>query len=135
MTPQASDGRRPRLIRRGDGRPRRLPEQIANAGGPAPWQAARAEAIRIHEGVVHRRIPHITTPGTRSLSPDLYEWLMGWPAEWAAVDGLSPADRIRLAGNGVCPRQAAAGILGCLDELDPLQGHWFNEFKDGIIRP
>ena len=69
------------------------------------------------------------------MSPDLYEWLMGWPAGWTDVDGLTPADRIRLAGNGVCPRQAAAGILECLDELDPIQGHWTNEFRDGIIRP
>lgn len=23
------------------------------------------------------------------MSPDLYEWLMGWPHGWAAVDGLS----------------------------------------------
>lgn len=134
MAPQASDGRRATILKR-SGSPRRLPEQIANAGGPAPWQAARADAIRVHEAVVRRRIPRITTPGTQSLSPDLYEWLMGWPAGWAAADGLGPADRIRLAGNGVCPRQAAAGIIGCLDELDPAKGHWTNEFRDGIIRP
>ena len=132
MTPQAMDGKHPQLIPR---RPRRLPEQIADAGGPAPWQAARASAIRIHENTVRRRIPHITTPGANRVSPDLYEWLMGWPAGWTDVDGLTPADRIRLAGNGVCPRQAAAGILECLDELDPIQGHWHNEFEDGIIRP
>lgn len=132
MTPQAMDGKHPQLILR---RPRRLPEQIAAAGGPAPWQAARADAIRIHEGTVRRRIPRITTPGTNRVSPDLYEWLMGWPAGWSDVDGLSPADRIRLAGNGVCPRQAAAGILECLDELDPIPGHWTGEFRDGIIQP
>lgn len=132
MTPQAMDGKHPQLIPR---RPRRLPEQIANSGGPAPWQAARADAIRIHEGVVHRRIPHITTPGTNRVSPDLYEWLMGWPAGWAAVPGLTSADRIRLAGNGVCPRQAAASIIDCLDKLDLILGHWANELKDGIVRP
>lgn len=134
MTPQASDSRRAMILKR-KGSPRRLPEQVGNAGGPAPWQAARADAIRIHENTVRRRIPCITTPGTRNLSPDLYEWLMGWPAGWAAAPGLTDADRIRLAGNGVCPRQAAAGILECLDELDPIQGHWRNESKDGIIRP
>ena len=133
MTPQASDSRHATALKR-LGNPRRLPEQVANAGGPAPWQAARADAIRIHETAVRRRIPHLTTPGTQSLSPDLYEWLMGWPAGWADVPGLTAADRIRLAGNGVCPRQAAAGIIDCLDELDPIQGHWANEFKDGIIR-
>lgn len=132
MTPQAMDGKHPQLIPR---RPRRLPEQIAAAGGPAPWQAARADAIRIHEATARRRIPRITTPGTQSLSPDLYEWLMGWPAGWTDVDGLTAADRIRLAGNGVCPRQAAAGIIDCLDELDPIPAHWANEFRDGIIQP
>ena len=45
------------------------------------------------------------------------------------------ADRIRLAGNGVCPRQAAAGITDCLDKLD-----WQNRLRleppwDGIVRP
>lgn len=133
MTPQASDSRRATILKR-QGSPRRLPEQVANAGGPVSWQIARADAIRIHEAIVRRRIPRITTPGTRSLSPDLYEWLMGWPAGWTAVGGLNSADRIRLAGNGVCPRQAAAGVLDCLDELDLVEGHWFNEFKDGIIR-
>lgn len=134
MTPQASDGRRATLQKR-KGSPRRLPEQIANAGGPAPWQAARADAIRIHENTVRRRIPHLTTPGTQSLSPDLYEWLMGWPAGWTDVPRLLAPQRIKLAGNGVCPRQAAAGILDCLDGLDPIQGHWSNEFRDGIIQP
>ena len=86
-------------------------------------------------GRPRRRIPRITTPGANSLSPDLYEWLMGWPAGWTAVPGLTDADRIRLAGNGVCPRQAAAGIIDCLDELDLVRGHWADEFQDGIIRP
>ena len=134
MTPQASDSRHATVLMR-QGSPRRLPEQVANAGGPAPWQAARADAIRIHEAAVRRRIPNITTPGARSLSPDLYEWLMGWPAGWTAAADLSAPQRIKLAGNGVCPRQAAAGILECLDGLDPAQGHWLNEFRDGIVRP
>ena len=132
MTPQAMDGKHPQLIPR---RPRRLPEQIADAGGPAPWQAARADAIRIHENIVRRRVPHITTPSTNRVSPDLYEWLMGWPAGWTAMDGLTPADRIRLCGNGVCPRQAAEAIIDSLDELALIPGHWANGFRDGIIRP
>ena len=134
MTPQASDSRRATVLKRRS-YPRRLPEQIAAAGGPALWQAARADAIRIHEATVRRRIPRITTPGTNRVSLDMYEWLMGWPAGWTAVPGRTPADRIRLAGNGVCPRQAAAAIIDCLDELDPIPGHWANEFRDGIIQP
>lgn len=134
LTPQASDSRRATILQR-LGAPRRLPEQIGNAGGPAPWQAARADAIRIHEATVHRRIPPITTPGTKSLSPSLYEWLMGWPDGWTAVPGLLAPQRIKLAGNGVCPRQAAAGILDCLDRLDLAEAHWSNGFRDGIVRP
>ena len=132
MTPQAMDGKHPQLIPR---RPRRLPEQIADAGGPAPWQAARAEAISIHESTVRRRIPHITAPGTNRVSPDLYEWLMGWPDGWTDVGGLTPADRIRLAGNGVCPRQAAASILDCLDKLDTFPRPVLEPPRDGIVRP
>ena len=132
MTPQAMDGKHPQLIPR---RPRRLPEQIADAGGPAPWQAARAEAISIHEAIVRRRIPHITAPGSNRVSPDLYEWLMGWPRGWTAVPGLRPSQRIQLAGNGVCPRQAAAGILGCLDKLDTSPRPVLESRRDGIVRP
>lgn len=134
MTPQASDFRRATLQKR-LGSPRRLPEQIANAGGPAPWQAARADAIRIHEAIARRRIPHILTPGTNRVSSELYEWLLGWPAEWTAADGLTAADRIRLCGNGVCPRQAAAGIIDCLDMLDWQGQPWLDPFWDGIVRP
>lgn len=134
MTPQASDSRRATILKR-LGNPRRLSEQIGNAGGPAPWQAARADATRIHENTVRRRIPRITVPGTSRVSPDLYEWLMGWPDGWTAALGLTDADRIRLAGNSVCPRQAAAGIIDCLDELDPVKWHWANEFRDGIVCP
>lgn len=134
MTPQASDGRRPQLTRRKSGRVRRLPEQIANAGGPAPWREARADAIHIHEAVVRRRIPHILVPGTKRVSPELYEWLMGWPAGWTAVGGLSPADRIRVAGNGICPRQAAEGLLDCLDRLDAPSRPVPEPIRDGIVR-
>ena len=135
MTPQASDATRAQILSRRVGASRRLPEQVGKAGGPMAWKTARADAIRVHEDTVRRRIPHIVTPGTATVSPDLYEWLMGWPQGWTAVDGLTDADRIRLAGNGVCPRQAAAGITDCLDKLD-----WQNRLRlepawDGIVRP
>lgn len=135
MTPQASDGEHASILHRKVGNPRRLPEQVGKAGGPISWQAARADAIRIHEDTVRRRIPPITVPGTPRLSPDLYGWLMGWPLSWTAVAGLTDADRIRLAGNGVCPRQAAAGIIDCLDTLDEQSQPWLGPFWDGIVRP
>lgn len=133
LTPLASDGKRPQLTRRKSGQPRRLPEQIAAAGGPAPWQAARAEAISIHEAAVRRRIPHILTPGTSWVSPELYEWLMGWPKGWTDVGGLTPADRVQLVGNGVCPRQAAAAIIDLLDALDTEHRPSLEPVRDGII--
>lgn len=135
MTPQASDGTRATILIRRISAPRRLPEQIGKAGGPISWKTARAGAIRIHEDTVRRRIPHIVTPGTPRLSPELYEWLMGWPAGWTAVDGLTDTDRIRLASNGVCPRQAAAGITDCLDKLDYPAQPRLDPFWDGIVRP
>lgn len=135
MTPQASDGTCSTITRRPIGDPRRLPEQVGKAGGPQSWQAARADAIRIHESTVRRRIPTITAPGTPRLSPGLYEWLMGWPQDWTAVDGLTDTDRIRLAGGGVCPRQAAAGITDCLDELDWQGQPRLDPIRDGIIQP
>lgn len=135
LTPLASDATHTMILNRHARHPRRLSEQIGRAGGPAPWQAARADAIRIHERTVRRRIPPITVPGTRRLSPELYEWLMGWPAGWTAVDGLTDADRVRLAGNGVCPRQAAAGAIDCLDKLDIGPRPRFEPVRDGIVRP
>lgn len=135
MTPQASDATRATILTRRVGAPRRLPEQIGHAGGPMSWKTARADAIRIHEETVRRRIPHIVTPGTVRVSPDLYEWLMGWPQGWTAVDGLTDADRIRLCGNGVCPRQAAASIIDCLDRLDRQDQPRLDPYWDGIVRP
>lgn len=135
MTPQASDATNASILTRRIGNPRRLPEQIGKVGGPMSWKTARAGAIRVHEDTVRRRIPHIVTPGTAKVSPDLYEWLMGWPAGWTAVDGLTDMDRIRLCGDGVCPRQAAAGITDCLDKLGWRGQPRLDPFWDGIVRP
>lgn len=135
LTPLASDSTHATILSRRAGTPRRLPEQVGKAGGPISWQTARADAIRIHENTVRRRIPNITVPGTPRLSPELYEWLMGWPQKWTAVDGLTDADRIRLCGNGACPRQAAAGIIDCLDMLDWQGQPRLEPIWDGIVRP
>lgn len=50
--------------------------------------------------------------GKARLNPELPEWMMGWPLGWvtAAVIGLSRAQQLKCAGNGVVPQQAAAAI-------------------------
>jgi DNA (cytosine-5)-methyltransferase 1 len=50
--------------------------------------------------------------GRARLSPELPEWMMGWPAGWVTdpAIGLSRAAQLKAAGNGVCPQQAAAAL-------------------------
>ncbi|WP_230423213.1 hypothetical protein [Prauserella cavernicola] len=43
--------------------------------------------------------------------------MMGIPGHITAVPGLSRADRLRLAGNGVIPQQAAAALRYLLPRL------------------
>nr|DAJ69144.1 MAG TPA: hypothetical protein [Caudoviricetes sp.] len=56
-----------------------------------------------------------------------------WSVRSASDEGaelvLQPNDGLLIPAGG------AAGVLDCLDELDLVEGHWTNEFKDGIIRP
>ncbi|MFG1644911.1 hypothetical protein ACGFMK_31910 [Amycolatopsis sp. NPDC049252] len=58
--------------------------------------------------------PVPTVPGRRGnavLNPALPEWMMGLPSGHITdVPGLSRADMLRLAGNGVVPQQAAAAL-------------------------
>lgn len=55
-----------------------------------------------------------TVPGRRGgavLNPALPEWMMGLPAgHITAVPGLTRADMLRLAGNGVVWQQATAAF-------------------------
>jgi DNA (cytosine-5)-methyltransferase 1 len=50
--------------------------------------------------------------GRARLSPELPEWMMGWPAGWVTdpAIGLSRAAQLKAAGNGVCPQQAAVAL-------------------------
>jgi DNA (cytosine-5)-methyltransferase 1 len=65
-------------------------------------------------------VPRVTGPrGGLKLNPELPEWMQGHPAGWfTAVPGLSLNDGLKLAGNSVCPQQAAAALRWCLDALD-----------------
>lgn len=49
------------------------------------------------------------------LSADLPEWMMGLPEGWITdVPGVSRADQLKAAGNGVVPQQAAAALRDML---------------------
>ncbi|MEU4247780.1 DNA cytosine methyltransferase [Amycolatopsis sp. NPDC026612] len=96
----------------------------AAARGSVPAPAGWGEyepAIRRWEHLTGQPAPVPTVPGRRGnavLNPALPEWMMGLPAgHITAVSGLSRADMLRLAGNGVVPRQAAAALAHLLPLL------------------
>jgi DNA (cytosine-5)-methyltransferase 1 len=68
-----------------------------------------------------RPAPPPTKPGRSGnprLNPAFAEWMMGAPAGWfSAVPGVTDNEALRLAGNGVCPQQAAAALRICIDRF------------------
>ena len=98
------------------------------------WQAIRAD--RVGEDVVldadilpqpcvlhaWERLSGRALPASLTyLSPVFVEWMMGLPAgwvtdpeHWRGVEGNHRNMMIRMLGNGVVPRQAAAAIDWCL---------------------
>lgn len=54
--------------------------------------------------------------GKARLNPELPEWMMGWPAGWVTAPeiGLTRAQQLKAAGNGVVPQQAAAALVEML---------------------
>lgn len=77
-------------------------------------------AIRHWEAVIGRPAPapvrHDGKGGKPRLNPELPEWMMGWPAGWVTdpAIGLSRAQQLKAAGNGVVPQQAAAALVEML---------------------
>jgi DNA (cytosine-5)-methyltransferase 1 len=63
--------------------------------------------------------------GKPRLNPELPEWMMGWPAGWVTdpAIGLTRAEQLKAAGNGVVPQQAAAALRMLLARpgVPPLQ--------------
>lgn len=84
--------------------------------------AGYTPAIRQWASILGRPVPAPTTVGARGgrvLNPALAEWMMGLPNGWiTAVPGLSRAQQLRLAGNGVVPQQAIAAYRYLLDVLN-----------------
>lgn len=75
-----------------------------------------APAIERWERVVERPAPSPVRRDGKGenarLNPEFTEWMMGWPAGWVTdpAIGLSRAEQLKAAGNGVVPQQAAAAL-------------------------
>ncbi|MGW3626182.1 DNA cytosine methyltransferase [Streptomyces sp. NPDC000880] len=82
---------------------------------PPHWWGEYLPAIRRWEHVTQRAAPSPTQPGTRRLSAEFVEWMMGLPEGWVTqVEGLSRAAELRLLGNSVVPQQATQALQALL---------------------
>ncbi|WP_353946970.1 DNA cytosine methyltransferase [Streptomyces sp. HUAS MG91] len=78
---------------------------------PAIWWGEYLPAIRRWEHVTGTPAPAPTVPGTRRLSAEFVEWMMGYENGFVvAVPGLSRAAQLRLLGNSVVPQQASEAL-------------------------
>ena len=79
-----------------------------------------AAAVARWEAVLGRPAPSPVrmdgNGGKARLNPELPEWMMGWPAGWVTdpAIGLTRAQQLKAAGNGVVPQQAAAALVEML---------------------
>lgn len=123
-TPKAADGARARHIPEcpstggayssPKGR-RHIRDQICALGSVAAWREYMRGPLERHARTVGRPMPDVVDAGNR-LTPQFYEWLMGWPDGWTEAAG-GDAARIRVCGNGVVPLQMAAGVRAALRGL------------------
>lgn len=92
---------------------------LAEGGGAVAWQEY-GPAIRRWEHVLGVPAPRPDTRGPRGgvkVNPEFAEWLMGVPGRITEVPGLSINARLKMAGNGVVPQQAAHAVRGLLERL------------------
>lgn len=76
---------------------------------------AYAPAIARWETVIGRPAPSPTDDANGRLNPLFVEWMMGLPEGW--VCGILERRRaLKALGNGVCPQQAAAGLVMLIDD-------------------
>lgn len=82
-------------------------------------------AIRQWERVIGRHAPGPAVLGPKGgsvLSPYFTEWLMGVDEGWiTSVPGLSRAEMVKLAGNGVVKQAAVQALRECLPLLEQVQ--------------
>lgn len=78
-------------------------------------------AIRQWEQVINTPAPPATVAdgreGNHRLNPEFAEWLMGIPGRLDGLD-LSRAERLKMAGNGVCPQQAELALTILLERVN-----------------
>ena len=83
------------------------------------WEVVQLRRAGLDRRPVGMRGSLLPPKEVKVLNPALPEWMMGLPDGWiTAVPGLSRAAQLKLAGNGVVPRQAVAAyryLLGLLD--------------------
>ncbi|MBT2396663.1 DNA cytosine methyltransferase [Streptomyces sp. ISL-100] len=98
--------------RRGhDAEASRRHESADRRHSPALWWGDYLPAIRRWEDATGRPAPPPTVPGTRRLSAEFVEWMMGLPSGWVtAIEGLTRAAQLHLLGNSVVPQQAALAL-------------------------
>ena len=117
-TPRATDGAHGGPGMRGTRGDLMLPSAAAQVHGH-DW-GQYTERVQLWAALLGRPAPPPTIDGThgrRKLNPDLVDWMMGWPAGWTDIPGISINDRIRVGGNGVVPAQAAAALRYLLPHL------------------
>ena len=100
-------------------------QDATNVGGPAQAQrntpplnsvvvgsewGQYAPAIQRWEHIIGEPAPPPTIQGAKGprLNPDLPRWMMGFPLGW--LDGLTPAQQLKAAGNAVCPQQCELAL-------------------------
>lgn len=78
-------------------------------------------AIRRWEQTINTPAPTATIPdgrdGNHRLNPEFAEWLMGIPGRLDGLD-LTRAERLKMAGNGVCPQQAELALTILIERLN-----------------
>ena len=94
--------------------PAELVDDLANVIGWAQYEPA----IRRWENILGRPAPDPTVMGATGrprLNPVFVEWMMGLPEGWVTGHGLSPAQCLKMLGNGVVPQQAAHAITHLME--------------------
>ena len=89
----------------------------ATAGCSAVDWGPYEAAVRRWEHVTGRAAPApaMPRPGRQPrLSAEFAEWMMGIPGWVTGVPGITRIAQLRLVGNGVVPRQAAAALAGLI---------------------
>jgi len=102
-----------------DGRNKNRYPTLASTVVQASW-GKYEPAIRRWEQTINTPAPSATIPdgrdGNHRLNPEFAEWLMGIPGRLDDCD-LTRAERLKMAGNGVCPQQAELALTILIERL------------------